>query len=84
MLDSCGALHFEIVGTVKDIRTIALVALSETIGVCEGRTAALWSKRKGRAIVRLADDTIRRAEIHWYEAHGFGRKEIKIKRWLED
>jgi hypothetical protein len=31
--------------------------------------------------VRLPDGTIRRAEIHWYEASGIGKKEFKIKRF---
>jgi hypothetical protein len=38
---------------------------------------------KGVARVRLPNDTIRAAEIHWYEAHGIGRKELKIKRLLD-
>jgi hypothetical protein len=36
------------------------------------------------ASVRLADGSISRAEVHWYEAHGIGRKELKIKRFLDD
>jgi hypothetical protein len=43
-----------------------------------------WTKRKGTTMVRLADGTIRVAEVHWYEAHGIGRKEIKIKRFLDE
>jgi hypothetical protein len=43
-----------------------------------------WAKRKGTTMVRLADGTIRVAEVHWYEAHGIGRKEIKIKRFLDE
>ncbi|MEP7325914.1 MAG: hypothetical protein ABI836_08205 [Gemmatimonadota bacterium] len=42
-----------------------------------------WRKRKGEATVRLADGTVRRAELHWYEATGIGRKELKIKRYLD-
>jgi hypothetical protein len=41
-----------------------------------------WRKRKGIARVRLADGTIRTAELHWYEAAGIGRKEFKIKHLL--
>jgi len=41
-----------------------------------------WRKRKGIARIRLDDGTIRTAEIHWYEAHGIGRKELKIKRFV--
>lgn len=42
-----------------------------------------WRKRKGRARVRLLDGTSREAELHWYEATGIGRKEFKIKRYLD-
>jgi hypothetical protein len=37
---------------------------------------------KGLTIVRLHDDTILEAELHWYEAHGIGKKEIKFKNPL--
>ncbi|HEX5725678.1 MAG TPA: hypothetical protein VFX98_09460 [Longimicrobiaceae bacterium] len=46
----------------------------------EGR----WRKRKGVATVRLADGSIRRAELHWYEAHGIGRRKLKLKRFLDE
>jgi hypothetical protein len=45
----------------------------------EGR----WRKLKGTAPIRLAAGVIRRAELHWYEAHGIGRKKMKIKRFLD-
>ena len=38
-----------------------------------------WRKLKGVARVRLVDGTIRLAEIHWYEAHGIGKREFKLK-----
>lgn len=41
-----------------------------------------WRKLKGNASIRLPDGTIHLAELHWYEAHGIGKKEIKIKRLL--
>jgi hypothetical protein len=41
------------------------------------------AKAEGRARVRLADGTIREAELHWYEATGIGRKELKVKRYLD-
>jgi hypothetical protein len=43
-----------------------------------------WRKLRGIATVRLADRTIHTAEIHWYEAHGIGRKEVKLKLPLFD
>ena len=43
-----------------------------------------WRKKKGLARVRLPDGTVCRAEVHWYEAHGVGRREFKIKRIFGD
>jgi hypothetical protein len=42
-----------------------------------------WRKVKGSAEVELLSGEIRTAELHWYEAHGIGRREIKIKRLLD-
>jgi hypothetical protein len=42
-----------------------------------------WRKRKGFADVRLPNGTIRKVELHWYEASGVGKKELKIKRFLD-
>ena len=76
-------MEFEILGEIRDIETIATgrgvyirLYLDRTYG--KGR----WRKRKGRATVQLADGTVGEAEIHWFEAHGFGRKDFKIKRIL--
>jgi hypothetical protein len=40
-----------------------------------------WRKMKGVATVRLGSGQIRRVELHWYEAHGIGRRDMKIKRY---
>jgi len=37
---------------------------------------------KGLATIRLRNGITRQAELHWYEAHGIGRKEFKIKKLL--
>lgn len=42
-----------------------------------------WRKLKGSAMVELNDGSIRFAELHWYECHGIGKREIKIKQWLD-
>lgn len=42
-----------------------------------------WRKVKGVALIRVAGERVRRAELHWYEAHGIGRKEVKRKRYLD-
>ncbi len=74
-------MKFEIRGEIRDIEAIATGRgvyirrfLERTYG--KGR----WRKMKGIATVELADGTICEAEIHWYEAHGIGRKDFKIKR----
>ena len=42
-----------------------------------------WRKRKGIARIRLENGAVRLAELHWYEAHGIGRRELKRKRYLD-
>jgi len=42
-----------------------------------------WRKLKGVTSVRLANGVVRKAEVHWYEAHGIGRRKTKIKRFLD-
>jgi hypothetical protein len=42
-----------------------------------------WRKLKGIARIQLADGSIRLAEIHWYEAHGVGQRDHKIKKYLD-
>jgi hypothetical protein len=77
-------MPFEIVGEITQIETIAagtrirdLPRLRRLYG--RGR----WRKLRGLALVRLRSGTLRRAELHWYEAHGIGRKEIKRKRYVD-
>ena len=73
--------EFEVVGAFRDVQTIAigssireLAPLRRTYG--RGR----WRKRKAFATVRLTDGFVCEAELHWYEAAGIGRRELKIKR----
>jgi hypothetical protein len=42
-----------------------------------------WRKIRGSAQVELLNGEVRLAELHWYEAHGIGKKEMKIKRLLD-
>jgi hypothetical protein len=77
-------MDFEFVGELTDIETIArglgireLPRLRRLYG--KGR----WRKMKGVARIRLRDGRIRLAELHWYEAHGIGKKEFKRKRFLD-
>lgn len=75
---------FEIVGEIADVRTIAVGRrLREVRRLSKAYAPGRWRKLKGIANIRLPDGTIARGEIHWYEAHGIGRRELKVKRLLE-
>lgn len=77
-------MYFEIVGAVTEVETIASGRGIKTLArLRKGYGGRRWRKLKGVATVRLASGRIRRAEVHWYEAHGVGRKGWKIKRFLD-
>ncbi|MGH9799232.1 MAG: hypothetical protein ACRD82_02620 [Blastocatellia bacterium] len=78
-------MRFEIVSAITNIETMAvgggirdLAKLRKKFG--SGR----WRKMKGIAKVKLLDGTVHTAEIHWYEAHGIGKRDFKIKPPLID
>ena len=78
-------MAWEIIGSVRETETIATGAgLKARRRLRKRYGAGRWRKCKGVATVRLPNGTIRQAEVHWYEASGFGRREIKIKRLLPD
>jgi hypothetical protein len=73
-------MKFEVVSEISNIETIAvgksiriLRKLNKQYG--KGR----WRKKKGIATVKLRNGSLRLAEVHWYEAHGIGKRDIKIK-----
>ena len=77
-------MHFKIVGRIKNLELIASGrAIHERKRLSKVYGRARWRKLKGTADVQFANGTIRHAEIHWYEAHGIGAKEYKIKRILD-
>jgi hypothetical protein len=78
-------VHFTIVGRITEVETLAIGRsvrirrhLVRTFGV--GR----WRKMKGNAMIRFHDGTLRRVELHWFEAHGIGRVYFKRKRNLDE
>jgi hypothetical protein len=78
-------VYFEIIGDLSAVETIATGSGIREIARLRKRYGrGRWRKRKGIARVRLADGAIVRAELHWYEATGIGKREFKIKRLLED
>ncbi len=77
-------MYFEIVGEVTHVETFAVASsIKEIARLRKLYGRGRWRKRKGIARVRLADGATRLAEVHWYEAHGIGRKEFKIKRYID-
>ncbi len=78
------SMHFEIISKITNIEIIAVNKSIRDIRRLEkeyGR--GRWRKVKGVAQIRLHNGRVRKAEIHWYEAHGIGRKEFKRKRYLD-
>jgi hypothetical protein len=75
---------FEVVGEVSDIEVIATGRGIKRLKHLRKRHGGnRWRKLKGNATVRLLSGALRRAEIHWYEAHGVGKHGLKIKRFLD-
>ncbi len=79
------ALKFELVGRITDIESIASgTAVRVRRYLRRAYGPGRWRKLKGIATIRLPNGALRRVEIHWYEAHGIGRKDLRIKRYLEE
>lgn len=74
----------EIIGEVRDVRVIAVgKSMRDLARLRRLYGPERWRKLKGIATVRLTGGRLRLAELHWYEAHGIGKKEIKRKRYLD-
>ena len=76
-------MKFEILGGIRNIETIATgrgVYIRRHLDRMYGK--GRWRKRKGTATVKLRDGTVCEAEVHWFEAHGVGRRDFKIKKAL--
>ncbi len=74
----------EVIGLIESVEMIAVgSAIRDIARLRRQYGTGRWRKLKGVATVRLHNGMIRKAEIHWYEAHGIGKKKIKIKRLLE-
>ena len=77
-------MYVEVVGKIGRIEIIAKgPSLRERARLREQYGRRRWRKLKGVATVRFASGLLIRAELHWYEAHGIGRRELKVKRVLE-
>ena len=77
-------MDFEIVGDIRDIEVIAIShGIHRRRLIIKRYGKGRWRKLKGTATVRLADGSLREAEVHWYEAHGVGCRAFKLKRFLD-
>ena len=77
-------MHFEIIGAIGRIETIAVGGrIREIMRLRKQFGSGRWRKMKGIAMVRIENGIVRHAEIHWSEAHGIGRRKMKIKRFLD-
>jgi len=75
---------FKVISEIQNIETVAVGSRIRDLAYLQkvyGR--GRWRKLKGLADVRLPNGRVRRVELHWYEAHGLGRKDMKIKRYLD-
>jgi hypothetical protein len=77
-------MEFRIVGRIIDVEVIAAgTAIRKRQRLWKQYGKGNWRKLKGIAAVEFRDGTIAHAEVPWYEAHGIGAKDYKIKRFID-
>ena len=77
-------MHFDIIGEIEEIETIAVGGnIRDIMRLRKQYGSARWRKLKGIATIRLQNGNVRKAELHWYEAHGLGKIKMKIKGFLD-
>ena len=77
-------MDFELLDDIGDIEIMAVnLSIRERQRLKARFGGRRWRKLKGVALVRFPNGEVRRAELHWYEAHGVGRRKMKIKRVLD-
>jgi hypothetical protein len=77
-------MYFEIISEIDNIEILAVAGnIRDIMRLRRQYGPGRWRKLKGYADVRLESGRVCRAELHWYEAHGIGRRKMKIKRLLD-
>jgi hypothetical protein len=77
-------MYFEVIGKIENVETIAVGGrIHDIMRLRKQYGPGRWRKLKGIARIRLENGSLRTAEVHWYEAHGIGKKKVKIKRILD-
>ena len=78
-------MHFKVVGRITEIETIAIGGrIRDIMRLRKQYGPGRWRKMKGLAMVELANGSTRMVEVHWYEAHGIGKKKMKIRYFLDE
>lgn len=78
-------MRLEILGPITGVETIATgTSVRIRAALRKAHGGGRWRKLKGIATIRLANGQVRRVELHWYEAHGLGRRDMKIKRYVDE
>ena len=73
-------MKFEIVSEISNVETIVEGSSIRVLPILNRKYGkGRWRKKKGIATVKMADGSFRLAEIHWYEAHDIGKRDLKIK-----
>ncbi|MDP9008344.1 MAG: hypothetical protein M3N91_06490 [Pseudomonadota bacterium] len=76
-------MEFDVIGDITETQTIATGSgIRELDRLCKRYGRGRWRKRKGFAEIRLPSGEIVQAELHWYEATGIGKRELKIKTFI--
>lgn len=77
-------MYFEIISEIQNLETLAVGGkIRDIMRLRKQYGPGRWRKLKGTARIRLETGKIRTAELHWYEAHGIGKKKMKIKKLLD-
>ena len=77
-------MYFEIVGEIRNVEIIVVGGhIRDIMRLRKQFGPGRWRKLKGVATVRLSSGRTRIAEVHWYEAHGIGKRKVKIKRFVD-
>ena len=78
-------MKFELVGSIANAAVIAAgpgIRVRSYLRKAYGH--GRWRKMKGTATIRLPNGVLRTVELHWYEAHGIGKRDLKIKRYMDE
>lgn len=78
-------MHFEVIGKIENVEIIAIGGnIRDIMRLRKQYGSGRWRKLKGIATVKLENGHMRKAEVHWYQAHGIGKRKMKIKRLVDE